>query len=62
MIINKFTKWSDIVTMPNQNSLTIAKDIIDNFISKFGAHHDLLQIVKARTTTYHPQSNDQDLF
>ena len=36
MIIDQFTKWLEIVLIPNQNSEIIAKAMVDNFISKYG--------------------------
>ena len=41
MIIDQFTKWLEIVPIPNQNSETIAKAMVDNFISKYGCPTEL---------------------
>lgn len=41
MIIDQFTKWLEIVPIPNQNSITIAKAMVDNFISKYGCPSEL---------------------
>lgn len=37
VIVDLFTKWTEAVAIPNQESKTICKAFIDNFITKFGA-------------------------
>ena len=37
VMTDMFTKWTEAVTIPNQESVTVSKAFIDNFICKFGA-------------------------
>lgn len=41
MITDQFTKWLEIVLIANQNSETIVKDVVDNFISKYGCSTEI---------------------
>ena len=36
MLVDQFTKWLECFPIPDQNATTIAKTVVEHFISKFG--------------------------
>ena len=41
MIIDQFTKWLECFPIPNQSADTVAKSLVDGFISKFGCPSEI---------------------
>ena len=41
MIIDQFTKWLECFPIPNQSAGTVAKSLVDGFISKFGCPSEI---------------------
>lgn len=65
VIQDALTRYLTVAAMENQESHSVAKTFVDNFICKFGASVELvtdnvckiLKIKKITTTAYHPQAN-----
>ena len=76
VLVEYFTRWVEAYPLPDQKAETIAKQIVFEFICRFGTplelHSDqgrnfestllsevcsLLEVVKTRTTAYHPSGN-----
>ena len=41
MIIDQFTKWLKCFPIPNQSAETVAKSLVDGFISKFSCPSEI---------------------
>jgi hypothetical protein len=41
MIIDQFSKWLECFPLPNQCAETVAKSLVDGFISKFGCPSEI---------------------
>ena len=36
MLVDQFTKWLEAYPLPDQTAVTVARAVVDNFISRFG--------------------------
>ena len=36
VLVDQFTKWMEMFPLPNQNTITVAKRLLDGFISRLG--------------------------
>lgn len=41
MLFDQFSKWLECLPLPNQNAETVAKTLVDEFISRFGCPFEL---------------------
>ena len=36
VICDCFTKWTEAIALPNQEAITVTKEFVDHFVSRFG--------------------------